>query len=315
MEGTSLKLVFFGSPQEAAGVLSALIDAGHEIPLVVTQPDKAVGRSKMPQPTPVRKKAELLGVPVATPKEPNGLALLGLLSALSADAFIVTAYGRILPQALLGLAPSGAVNVHPSLLPRHRGPSPVQAAILEGLPYTGVTIMLLDKGVDTGPILSRSEPITIEPDDTGGSLTKRLFDVGSSLLVDTLANLAKGDLKFERQNETQATTTRLLQRADGQLDWHAAGDHLSRMIRAYDPWPGTHTTFRGKVLKVLSVTLTKPTDGPPGYTTVIGDKLVVQAGGGAGLSLDRIQLEGRRPMSGSEFVRGTRMIDGGQLPS
>ena len=309
-----VRLVFFGSPREAARVLGALVRAGVDVAAVYTQPDRPTGRGGKMQPTAVRREAENLGLPVWTPESWRDDEVIAGLAAWEADAFVVVAYGRILPARVLHLPRLGALNGHPSLLPRFRGTSPVQTAILEGETHTGVTIMLLDEGMDTGPILARSAPEPIRPDDTGGGLTAQLFEIGEELLVRTLRAWARGTITPEPQQEDEATVTRMLRRGDGALDWAESAARLERQVRAYDPWPGTHTRWRGRNCRVLSAAVASGPEGEAGEVTVVDGRPVVATGEG-GLALVQVQLEGRRPVTGQEFLRGYPDFRGARLPS
>ncbi|MBM3957679.1 MAG: methionyl-tRNA formyltransferase, partial [Gemmatimonadetes bacterium] len=288
-----MKLVFFGSPAGGATALRALVEAGFEVAAVYTRPDRPAGRSAVPQPTAVGREAEALGLPVRTPGSWREEGAIAGLASWGADAFVVVAYGRILPGLVLAVPRLGVVNVHPSLLPRFRGPSPVQTAILEGETHTGVTIMLLDQGMDMGPILARSAPEPVRPGDTGGSLTARLFEIGARLLVRALRDWEAGAIAPEPQDEAGATVTRLLRREDGALDWTESAARLERQVRAYDPWPGAHTLWRGRNLKVLAARMAPEAAGEAGVVTVRSGRPVVATGAG-GLKLVRVQLEGRR---------------------
>jgi len=309
-----MKLVFFGSPEVAVPALVALADADHQVAAVYTQPDRPAGRDRTPRPTPVKSAAESLGLEVRTPVSWRDGRAADELASWQADAFAVVAYGRILPARALKLPKRGVLNVHPSLLPRFRGTSPVQTAILEGERKTGVTVMLLDEGMDTGPILRRSDPEVVRCDDTCGSLTRRLFEAGAGLLVRTLEDWAAGTIEPEPQEEARATTTRILKRADGVLDWVESAEYLQRRVRAYDPWPGTHTSWRGRNLKVLAATDEPGSGGEPGTVTASAGRLAVATGAGA-LALGRLQLEGRRATTGEEFLRGHPDFVGALLPS
>lgn len=309
------RVVFFGSPQEAVPALMALASAGHDVASVFTRPDAVSGRSKVPEPTAVKAAALELGIPVETPATLRNEEAKGRLASYGAEAFVVAAYGRILPPAVLALPRLGALNIHPSLLPRLRGPSPVATAILEGDRHTGVTVMLLDEGMDTGPILAQSEPLEIGLHDTTGLLTAKLFQIGATLLVETLAKWERGQLTPVPQNSAAATTTRLLSRSDGLIDWSQPADRIERMARAYDPWPGTFTTWRGKNLKVLEVTVSgdaNATGAPPGTVFRTEAGLGVACGRGT-LALRRLQLEGRNAVSAEEFLRGYSGIEGAVL--
>jgi len=309
-----VRVVFFGSPHGAATALSALVRAGFDVAAVYTRPDRPAGRSARPQPTAVRQEAESLGLPVRTPESWRDEDAIAGLASWGADALVVVAYGRILPARVLGMPRLGVLNVHPSLLPRFRGTSPVQTAILEGETDTGVTVMLLDEGMDTGPILARSEPVPVRPDDTGGSLMKRLFEVGAELLVQTLREWAAGAISPVPQDEDEATVTRMLRRADGALDWAQAAARLERQVRAYDPWPGTHTRWNGRNLKVLAAAVAQEGRGGAGTVTTAAGRPVVATGEG-GLVLVRVQLEGRGVVTGEEFLRGHPAFAGACLPS
>lgn len=303
-----------GSPPDAVVVLDAVAHASYEIVAVYTQPDAPAGRSKTPAPTAVRRRAIELGLHVETPASLREQAVVDQLAQFRADAFVVAAYGRLIPRAALKLPRLGALNLHPSLLPRHRGPSPVSSAILEGDPFTGVTIMLLDEGMDTGPVLLQSPPVAIEPADTGGSLTTRLFELGAPLLVEALKRSEAGTATATPQDPATATVTKLLQRSDGLLDWARPAEYLARMVRAYDPWPGTFTRWGGKSLKVLEARPgpMDPAGGSPGSVVRREEGLFVIAGDSA-LEVRRLQLEGRNPQTAAEFLRGHPQIAGAKL--
>ena len=205
------RIIFFGTPRPAAKALRALVNAGHEVNAVYSRPDRVSGRSREPRPTPVKAAAMEMGLPVYTPVNLRGDDVLKELAAIPADIFVVLAYGRILPPAILDLSPLGVLNVHPSLLPRYRGPSPVVTAIREGAPETGVSVMLLDEGMDTGPVVAQSPPVPITEADDAETLTDRLFDLGVDLLVETIPAWVRGEATAMGQDDESATVTRLVE--------------------------------------------------------------------------------------------------------
>lgn len=306
------RTVFFGSPAPAAESLRRLAASGLQIAAVYTRADRVAGRSRSAAPTPVKQAAEALGIPVRTPHSLRGADARAELAGLGAELFVVVAYGRLLPPPVLSMPGLGVVNVHPSLLPRYRGPSPVVTALLDGAPETGVTVMLLDEGMDTGPVLARSEPVRITPEDTGGALTGRLFAIGTDLLLATLPRWMAGQIVPEPQDDGAATVTRLIEKQDGALDFARGAEELERAVRAYDPWPGTFTRWNGRSLKILEAALVPGGAGRPGTVVVEGDRLVVATGCG-GLAVSRLQLEGRRGVTAAEFRRGYPAIEGAVL--
>ncbi len=308
-----MRTVFFGSPVEAMPALSAVLASGHKVAAVYTQPDRPAGRSVAPVPTPVKVGAEQAGIPVRTPKTLRDPATQAELNAYGADAFVVVAYGRLLPPEVLSIPRLGVLNVHPSLLPEYRGPSPVQQAILDGAPETGVTVMLLDEGMDTGPVLSQRS-VRLQGDETAPALMARLFEEGAQLLVETLDRHSRGNIKPQPQEGARATVTKLLSREDGEIGWAMPAAHIARMVRAYGPWPGTHTRWRGQVLKVLEVRAVAEHAGEPGAVSVRGGGLYVATGEGA-LRVLSLQLEGRKAATGEEFARGHPQAAGSRVPS
>lgn len=314
----AMRLVFMGSPAFAIPVLEALVERGHQIVGVFTQPDKPAGRGQRPEPPPVKVWAQGRGLPVFQPPTLRRPDAQETLRTLAPDAIVVAAYGKILPPEVLGIPPLGCLNLHPSLLPRYRGPSPVQTAILNGDAVTGVTVMLMDAGLDSGPILAQQEE-PIRDEDTARTLTERLFRQGAILMVQTLERWARGEVSPTPQDPALATTTRLLTREDGLLDFAQPAEHLWRAVRAYDPWPGTFTRWRGKVLKVLEARpWSEDTPHPPGTVVPLPSHAPAPAGVQTGkgvLALLRLHLEGRRPLRCGEFLLGYKDFVGSRLPS
>ena len=303
-----IRTVFMGTPRYVIPALRRLHEMpGVEVAAAVTPPDRPRGRSRQPEPPPVKQEAQSLGIPVLQPPNLRGDATLAELAALKPDVIVVAAYGRLLPPSVLQLPPHGCLNLHPSLLPRHRGPSPVATAILEGDEVTGVSLMLLDEGMDTGPVIARSE-VHLDGTETTGELTGTLFAMGADLLADSLEPWVSGELTAQPQDDAMATVTRKLEKADGLADWTLPAETLARQCRAYDPWPGLYTQWQGRILKLLEIT-PRP-DAETGATTpgrVVADgrdsEISVATGRGM-LTLDRLQLEGRRPVSAHEFLMG-----------
>ncbi len=323
-----VRIIYMGTPQFAVPALEALIAGrepgkvlpeGYEITTVITRVDKPVGRGQEIVYSPVKQTALAHGIPVWQPgslKKPENIEAL---AAYKADLYIVAAFGQILPQAVLDQPRYGTLNIHASLLPRYRGVSPISEAILQGERETGVTIMLLDAGVDTGPILlKRAVPLTGE--ETTGSLTETLAQVGAQALLETLPRWISGQITPTPQDETQATHTRMLRKEDGEISWQRPAAVLARMVRAYTPWPGTYTHWRGKLLKIVHArALEVEPEALPGETIVPGTVSQREEGGqqvlaivtGSGLLIvDRLQLEGKRAMSTDEFLRGYPQIVG-----
>ena len=301
------RIVYFGTPDFAVPPLAALIAAGFPVPLVVTQPDRPVGRHAALRPSAVAAWAAANGLPLEKPERLRGnAALLERLAAARPAAIAVAAYGRIFPPELLVLPPLGCVNVHASLLPRHRGASPVQAAILAGDSETGVATMRMEEGLDTGPVyLERRVPIGER--ETAGELSARLAGIGGALLVETLRGLEAGTLS-PRPQRGDPSLCRPIRREDAAADWTRPADELSRRLRAFTPWPGLFTFFEGERVKILAA---RPAStggkGEPGDLTLDGGELVASAGGGTALILERLQRAGRNPVTGAEFARSVRL--------
>ncbi len=317
-----MRIIFFGSPTEAADSLKSLIDAGQDIVAVYSQPDRRAGRGRIKSPTPVKEFAEAGGLPVFTPKSlRNNEEELSRLAAANADVFVVVAYGRILPPEVLQIPPMGVVNVHPSLLPKHRGPSPVVTAVLDGASETGVTVMLLDEGMDTGPILAQSAPVPLDGSERAEELQAALFKEGATMLPGVLEGLQDGSITPIAQDDSMATVTRLLERSDGEIDWALPAVRIDRMVRAYDPWPGTFTSWDGRGIKILDVAVLDESiagasgvtgAGGTGVTSVLEGRLIVATGSGA-IEIKRLQLEGRQATAAADFLRGQPEFDGATL--
>jgi len=308
-----MRIIFFGSPVEAAGALESLVSAGHEVAAVYSQPDRKAGRGRTKTPTPVKTFAVDSDLPVFTPKSLRNNEEEALrLQNFQADVFVVVAYGRILPLELLQIPPMGVVNIHPSLLPLYRGPSPVVTAILDSRTEVGVTVMLLDEGMDTGPILAQSAPIKLSGTEKGAELQDRLFKEGASMLPAVLEGLQDGSITPQPQDDSAATVTGLLDRSDGEIDWSASAASIDRMMRAYHPWPGTFTSWEGKGLKILEARTADASSLPAGKVVVEENRVLVGTGSGA-LELMQVQLEGRQAVAAADFMRGQPNFDGATL--
>lgn len=320
-----LRIIYMGTPQFAVPALEALIAQaapgkllpdGYEIVTVVTRPDKPAGRGREVVYSPVKQCALAHDLPIWQPgsfKKPENSAALG---AYGADLYIVAAFGQILPQTVLDQPRDGTLNIHASLLPKYRGPDPIAEAILQGEHETGVTIMLLDAGIDTGPmLLKRSLPIA--EDETTGSLTTKLAQLGAQALLDILPLWIEGRITPEPQDAQQATYTHLLQKEDGEILWERTATVIARQVRAYSPWPGAYTHWRGKLLKILSAyALPSVIPGAvvaPGTVSMreeAGHKVLAIATSADVLLMKQLQLEGRKAMSAEEFLRGYAHIVG-----
>ena len=308
----AVRLVFFGSPEFAVPSLSALVAAGHEMALVVSQPARPVGRHGALTDPAVARLAKSLSLPLFQPASLRPEDAVARLAAPRADLFVVAAYGKILSQRILDLPGLFCVNVHGSVLPRWRGASPVQAAILAGDATTGVSIMKMDAGMDTGPVFAVRET-PIRETDTADSLGARLSETGAALLVETLGRLP---LEPIPQDEARATYCPKISREDGLVDWTRPAAELVRRDRAFTPWPGIFT-FRKKVrvkLGGLSLVADRRRDAPPGAVVSVAPSLAVACGDGA-VAVAELQAEGRKRLPAADFVRGERVAPGEVWPS
>ncbi|MBI3979818.1 MAG: methionyl-tRNA formyltransferase [Chloroflexi bacterium] len=307
------RIVFMGTPPFAVPTLDRLVADGYDVVAVYTQPDRPTGRGRQVGVSAVKARALELGLAVVQPERLRAAAEVERLRAYQPGAVVVAAYGLILPPAVLAIPPHRCLNVHASLLPRWRGAAPVAAAILAGDAETGVTIMLMEPGIDTGPMLSQ-RAVPIDATDTTRTLTARLAAVGAALLGETLPRWLAGTIQPAPQDERAATMAPQLTRAGAEIDWTQPAIAIARRVRAFDPWPGTHTHWNGRLVKILAAQPTPVDAGwPPG--TVPGRSaqepsgLLVQTGSGS-LAVTRLQLEGKRPATADEFLRGYREVVG-----
>jgi methionyl-tRNA formyltransferase len=307
------RLVFMGTPQFAVPTLLAL-DAQAQVVGVVTQPDRRAGRGRRLVMSPVKEAALIRGLPVFQPQTLREREAVQQLEAWKPEVIIVAAFGQILRKPVLNLAPQGCLNVHASLLPRYRGAAPIPAAILAGDPFTGVTIMRMDEGMDTGPILAQVE-CPVEPDDTTGSLTAKLAGLGAQLLMEVLPSWLAGEIPARSQEEALATYCRPWTKGDGHLDWARPAVYLDRQIRATDPWPGAYTLWQNQRLKILRATPHPDWQGvqQPGAVVLLEPGGLGVATGEGALELLQVQLAGKRPMDADIFARGQREFLGGRL--
>lgn len=297
-----------GTPDFAAGILKALLEAGYDVTGCVAQPDKPKGRKKTPVPCPVKETAEAAGIPVLTPvrvrRNPEALEWI---REREPELIVVAAFGQILPKELLELPPLGCLNVHASLLPAYRGAAPIQHALLDGQEKTGVTIMKMDEGLDTGDMLAVSE-VVISPEETGGSLFDKLMAEGAELLVRMLPDYAAGRITPVKQpSESTTAYAGMLKKEDGLIDFHESADVILRKIRALSPWPSAYTHLDGRTFKIWQAHRTSEDPfGPAGALRAENGTLCVVTGDGV-IALDEVQMEGKKKMKTADFLRGYRI--------
>lgn len=302
-----IRAVYFGTPLFSARVLEDLAQY-FDICAVVTQPDKFIGRKKILGSPPVKISAKHLKIPAYQPKKI--LDILQDLKSLFPDVGILYAYGKILPKEILDIFPHGIVNIHPSLLPKYRGPSPVQQALLNGDRETGVTLIALDEKMDHGPILAQKK-ISVEKDDTCENLTKKLSKVGSELVKDALSQHMNNSLQPKNQDHSRATFTKIITRDSGEIHWKSSSEYIIRMRRAFYPWPGIFATINNKRIKIIRL---KIYDGPQKISGKTGNFFLASDGqigvytGDGAVIIQEIQLEGKKPMSSQDALRGNPWI-------
>ena len=309
----AVKTVFFGTPEFARIILEKLIASQFAPSLVVTAPDKQVGREKELTPSPVKVLAKKYKIEVLQPEKFDESTIY-TLKAQSPKFFVVAAYGKLLPQPILDIPTKGTLNVHPSLLPRWRGASPIQSAILHGEKETGVTIMLMDAQLDHGPILAQSK-VPLPQTATTKIFYKNLAELGAKLLIDALEKWLAEKVIPQEQNHKEATFCKVLQRKDGHIDWDMPVEYIERAIRAFDPWPGTYAIWKDKRLKILEAQvryLWEHKEAIPGTIFIDGENFAIQTSHGA-LLPQKVQLEGKSPVTAQEFLRGYPDIVGSVL--
>lgn len=308
-----MNIVFAGTPDFAVPTLDRLIDAGRRPVAVYTQPDRPAGRGRRPRPSPVKQRAEQAGIPVLQPASLRTPDAQAELAALAPDLLVVVAYGLILPQAVLDIPRLGCVNVHASLLPRWRGAAPIQRALLAGDATTGVTIMQMEAGLDTGPMLARRE-IPIGAQDTAGDLHDRLAVLGAELLVEVLPDIAAGRLTPVPQDDAAATYADKLSKDEAPLDWQRPAAALARQVRAFNPWPVAETRLAGRILRIWQAeALPGPTAAAPGEIVAAGRDGIDVATAEGVLRLIRLQAPGGRPLPAADFLNGHPLRPGDRL--
>ncbi len=305
------RIVFFGTPEFAVPSLRALLNGGHHLVGVVCQPDKPAGRGQRLVAPPVKQLALEHAVPVLQPPKLREAEALAAVGELRPDLVVVAAYGKIFPPALLALPPQGCINVHASLLPKYRGAAPIQWAILRGETVTGITIMQMNEGMDTGDILLQRS-IAIGDEETYGELQNRLAELGATTLVDALERLAHGELVARPQDDSAATNAPMIDKGDGRLDWRRPAVELARAVRAFNPRPCAFTTLDGAPLKIHRARAVDAHAGAPGTVTRADRVIVVGCGDGA-LQLEELQLAGRKRLPAADFLRGVRLTVGAKL--
>ena len=306
-----MKIIFAGTPEFAAVALKALIEAGHEIVLTLTQPDRPSGRGMKLTPSPVKVMAEQHGIPVWQPERLRTPEQQAPVAAAQADVMVVVAYGLILPQAVLDLPKLGCLNIHASLLPRWRGAAPIQRAILAGDAETGVTIMQMDAGLDTGDMLS-VHAIPIAPDDNAASLHDKLADQGAQAIVATLTDLPALQARRQKQSETGISYAEKLKKEEAAIDWNLPAAQLDRMIRAFNPFPSAQTTLQGAALKLWRASVTDNGGAPGEILSADKTGIVVACGDGA-LRITELQEAGGKRMDAAAFLAGNRLATGERL--
>ena len=314
-----MRVVFMGTPEFAIPPLKHLIFNKYQVVAVYTKPDKPAGRGRSLVSPPLKRTALTWKLPVVQPISLKSAEVMAQLSEFHPDVIVVAAFGQILPQSVLDIPSYGCINIHPSLLPRFRGASPVAAAILAGDELTGVSIMLMDRGLDTGPILARAQ-IPISAQDTTGSLTAKLSLIAAQLLLEVLPRWSRGELTPQPQNEAEATYSGSISKEEGEIDWHLPAVGIWRRVRALQPWPGCYTRWQGRQLKIIEAV---PLPGERALevgqvvalTPAVESKAVFGVSTREGiLGVLRVQLEGKRAMSAAEFLRGQRQFIGSILP-
>jgi methionyl-tRNA formyltransferase len=307
-------LIFCGTPRFAVPTLQRLVEAGHSVPLVVTQPDRPRGRGMELAISAVKETAVLLGLPVTQPEKiKNNDDLREQLAALAPDAIIVVGYGRIIPQWMLDLPRLGNLNLHASLLPKYRGAAPIQWAIAQGESVTGVTTMRIDAGLDTGDILLQRE-LPIAPDDTAETLAPKLATVGADLMVETLQGLESGQTHPIPQDHSKATLAPILTKEDGRIDIQRPAIEIYNRLRGFQPWPGAHTLFRERHLQIHRAhPLNQSVELAPGQISAESTRLLAGCGKNTALELIELQPEGKRRMSARDFINGYHPQTGEKL--
>ena len=309
---SDIRIVFMGTPEFAVPSLRALVAAGYRVAAAVSQPDRPQGRKRILAPTPVKAAAEELGIPVLQPERVRRPEAVEAIAAYRPDLIVTAAYGQILPKALLDLPRLGCINVHGSLLPKYRGGAPIQRAIMNGETVTGVTIMYMAEGLDTGDMISKVE-VPIEPEDTAGTLFGKLSEAGADLLVRTLPDIIAGTARAVPQNDAEATYAPNLTREDERLDWSRTARELCNQVRGLVPFSGAFTMLNGEVFKVWKCRPAEAPDGAadalPGTIRAEGGRLFAAAGDGW-LELLEVQPAGKKAMPAAEWLKGVRLHPG-----
>ncbi|MCR5742567.1 MAG: methionyl-tRNA formyltransferase [Lachnospiraceae bacterium] len=299
-----MKIIYMGTPDFAVNTLQTLIDSRHEVIAVFTQPDKPKGRSGQLQMPPVKELAVKYGIPVYQPVKIREQEYVELIQGMGADVAVVAAFGQILPKSILDAPKYGCINVHASLLPKYRGASPIQQSILDGEKETGVTIMKMDVGMDTGDIILQ-EAFALDQTETGGELFDKLSVMGGPMVLKVLDSFEDGSVTFTKQDESRATHVKMITKENGHIDWNQSAVKIERMVRGYNPWPAAYTYVGSKMFKIWEAKLAETQGLGAGEFIVDDGSMVVGTGDGA-LRLISVQLEGKKRMNIADFLRGYR---------
>ena len=308
-----MKVVYMGTPDFAVPPLEALVKSGYEVAAVVTQPDKPKGRGKTLMPTPVKEEALKHEIPVYQPQKVRDPEFAEILEKIAPDIIVVAAFGQIIPKKILDLPKFGCINIHASLLPKYRGAAPIQQAVIDGEKESGVTIMRMGTGLDTGDMISKVV-VPIEAEETGGSLFDKLAQAGASLLTETLPSIENGTAVYEKQPEESPTPyAAMITKKMGLIDFSKSAEELERLVRGMNPWPSAYTFLNGKTLKVWKSTVEKGADGgkvTPGTVIAVDKSGIHVACGKDSLILREVQLEGKKRMETDAFLRGYQVAEG-----
>ena len=311
-----MRILFMGTPEFAVTPLEQLVLNQFQVVAVYTQPDKPAGRGRSLVPPPVKKVALALNLPVMQPASLKKAEVVAQLADFNPDVIVVAAFGQILPQSVLDIPRYGCINLHPSLLPRFRGASPVAATVLAGDEFTGVSLMLMDSGLDTGPILAQKS-VSISSQDTTSSLTIKLSQIAAQLLPEVLVRWTRGEITPQPQNEAEATYTAPITKEEGEIDWHLSAVDIWRRVRAFQPWPGAYTRWRGKRLEIIEAVplFGEGTFAVGQVVTLNKEEAAFGVNTGEGLlGVLKVQLEGKQAMPAADFARGQRQFIGAILP-